>query len=538
MPKNPLGNFVFRKHDNIGSADAEEDTFLDECFVDNGDLNALRDCSNPKRLIVGRTGSGKSALLMKLRETEKRCIEVKPESLSLSYISNSTILRFLGDLGVKLDIFFKLLWRHVFAVEVIKYHFKIDNEQTKRSFLDRIWDIFQDKKHRNAIEYLKKWGETFWEETEYRIKELTQKLEKDLKAAVASKLPIVEPTAEFARRMTEEQKSEIIQRAQHVVNEVQIRQLSDILELLRDVLEDEQKKYFIVIDRLDEDWIEDSLRYRLIRALVETSKDFRTVRYVKIITAVRVDLLERVFRVTRDPGFQEEKYEALYLPVTWQKSQLVELLDRRIDALIRKRYTKQKVTHKEILPAIIDDKATLDYMLDRTMMRPRDLILFFNECLEKAETRPQLTVQMIRDAEAEYSVKRLRSLAEEWFSDYPNLIEAVPLMRGRNRLFSINAIPKQDIEDLCLRIVTDQKSKQDPLYQAADRYIEQQDPLAFLQDALQIFHRVGLIGIKVRTNEPILWTASKTRTIGRSEIDWETRVQVHPAYWRVLGNQR
>jgi len=50
-------------------------------------------------------------------------------------------------------------------------------------------------------------------------------------------------TAEGASKLTEEQKQEVVQRAQHVVNEVQIRQLSDILELMDKVLSDPQKRY-------------------------------------------------------------------------------------------------------------------------------------------------------------------------------------------------------------------------------------------------------------------------------------------------------
>jgi hypothetical protein len=53
--------FRFKKLDTIGAADAEEDRlFLETCFVETGNLDALRDCSNPRRLVLGRTGSGKS----------------------------------------------------------------------------------------------------------------------------------------------------------------------------------------------------------------------------------------------------------------------------------------------------------------------------------------------------------------------------------------------------------------------------------------------------------------------------------------------
>jgi hypothetical protein len=116
--------FKFKKLDSIGSADAEEDeNFLRDCFIDTGDLEALGKMNDPRRIVVGRTGAGKSALLLRLAGSQDRVISVRPESLALAYISNSTILQFLSDLGIKLDIFFKLLWRHVFTVEILNISF-------------------------------------------------------------------------------------------------------------------------------------------------------------------------------------------------------------------------------------------------------------------------------------------------------------------------------------------------------------------------------------------------------------------------------
>ena len=266
---------------------------------------------------------------------------------------------------MKLDIFFKLLWRHVFAVELIKHHFKIWREPDKNSFLERIKSYFvDDNKSKEALEYLETWGKRFWEETEYRIKEVTTKLENDLKVAVETKFPKISFSVSATDELSGEMKTEIIQRAQHVVNKVQIRQLSDIIYLIDKVLSDPQKSYFIVIDRLDEDWIEDRLRYRLIRALIETVKDFRKIRYAKIVVALRLDLIERVFKLTRDSGFQEEKYESLYLPIEWNKLSLADILDSRIDYLIRQRFTQQKVTYRDLLPSKIEKKPPFEYIVE------------------------------------------------------------------------------------------------------------------------------------------------------------------------------
>ncbi len=91
MDKKDIGvSFRFKKNDRIGEAAAEvDDKFLFDCFVDTGDLEILRDCTAPQRIIVGRTGSGKSALLRTLEAKEEHVITLAPEQLALSYLSNS-----------------------------------------------------------------------------------------------------------------------------------------------------------------------------------------------------------------------------------------------------------------------------------------------------------------------------------------------------------------------------------------------------------------------------------------------------------------
>jgi hypothetical protein len=529
--------FRFRKLDTIGAADAEEDsTFLKECFVDMGDLSALREFSDPRRIVVGRTGSGKTALLSRLKDVEKHVIEVRPENLALAYISNSNILNFFIEIGVRLDVFFKLLWRHVFAVEILKEHFHIITEDENSSFMMKVKSIFKDKKDEKALEYLETWGKSFWLETEYRIKEVTQKIEDDLQASAKSQFPGISFTAGAASKLTEEQKSEIVQRAQHVVNNVQIRQLSDIIDLIDRVLTDPQKKYFIVIDKLDENWIEDRLRFRLVRALIESVRDFRKVGCVKIVVCIRYDLLRRVFRVTRDAGFQEEKYDSLYLKLHWTRGHLANLLDQRINYLVKQRYTNNEVTHKDILPKSIQKQDAFDYILDRTFMRPRDIIAFFNQCIQQSIDSPIILPKTIQNAEHEYSHARFRSLGDEWFADYPNLLDFAIILKAKSSRFAISDVPNDECERFCLNIATNKNGHVDSLsesaYSVATGELKTDE---FKKNLFHIFYRVGLVGLKLEAFEEYIWSFNLARSVAISEITTETKVSIHPMFRRVLG---
>ena len=113
--------YKFRHTDQIGTAGAEDDReYLLDCFVDTGTLDMLKDISDHRQILLGRTGAGKTALLIKLEEDlSDQVIRITPENLALTYVTHSTILNYLSEIGVNLDPFFKLLWRHVLTIELL-----------------------------------------------------------------------------------------------------------------------------------------------------------------------------------------------------------------------------------------------------------------------------------------------------------------------------------------------------------------------------------------------------------------------------------
>ena len=531
--------FTFRKHATIGAAAAEEDSrFLAECFVDNGDLEPLADCSDRRRIVLGRTGAGKSALLQRLIEA-KKAIVINPETLSFNYLTNSTILQFFLEAGVKLDLFFKLLWRHVFTVELLKARYDLKTQTDTRGMLDKMKTWFVKDRHKErAIEYLLKWGDQFWEDTEYRIKEITHKIEEDLKASVAGKVPVAELRAGAASKLSQEEKLEVVQRGKNVINAIQMRELTDVLHFLdEDVFSDEKQHFYICIDRLDENWVDETFRYMLIRSLIETIRDFRQVHNIKIIAALRTDLIERVFRFTRDSGFQEEKYRSLYLPLRWSKPQLLHLLDKRVNYLVRQTYTKRTVGYADLLPPKIDKgQSGAEYLLDRTLMRPRELIEFFNSIIELAFAKQTVTKDIVLRAEGVYSKNRMRSLQDEWINEYPTLIECSGLLKQQPRTFRLDAIPREEVEEFCLEYAVTRLSSTDLLSLQARAVAEGVAPWSgFLCLLAHVFYLAGMVGLKTESFESYQWAHEGTSTVVADTINLQTSVSIHPMFHRVLG---
>ena len=101
-------------------------------------------------------------------------------------------------------------------------------------------------------------------------------------------------------------------------------------------------------------------------------------------------------------------------------------------------YTHRIVTHDNFLPHKIGKQTTIDYMLRRTHMRPRDIIQFFNACIVQADGKSGMTPKILLEADDTYSRERLRALADEWFGLYPNLMHLVKLLREAKEVFRIN----------------------------------------------------------------------------------------------------
>lgn len=542
--KNAGIEFRLRRGMSIGEADAESDqNFLEECFTDTGDYQTLADPRASQRIIVGRTGAGKSALICHLKDSEENVIEIPPENLSLNYISNSDIINTLEKSGVKLDLFYKLLWQHVFAVELLRAKFDLTTEEKTNSWLTSLLRRFRqtNQTKERALAYLRDWGDKFWCETEYRIKEVTEKLENDVTTQLGSSFDLLKANVSAGAKNTSETKAEIVHKAQQVINSIQVKALSDVLSLLaEDVFDDQQQVYYIVIDKLDENWVDSSLRYRLIRALIETVKRFRSIAAVKIVIGLRYDLIRTVFDKTHDAGFQEEKYEALMLHLKWTQASLESLLDKRISLLLREQYTTHSIGLRSLFPKSVGRTDFVDYFFSRTFFRPRDAIAFVNESLKKSEDKGFITVQAIREAEIEYSRQRVEALCFEWFDHYPSLKSYLPILEQRSAKFKLSTISKDVIDNFCIAHCCDSNAEtdDDPVIRSGNAYLMNGSTHhAFVIAWVRALFTIGIVGVKPDGFTSVIWQDTGTRLLTDGQIKPTSHLHVHPMVWARLGTR-
>lgn len=177
MPKQHRN--AFRSDFNLGGAQAEADPLLSDAFFESGHYAAAESRSDPRCFFVGRTGSGKSAILRRLEEVRPdHVIRITPEDLALPYITDLQAFRYLEALQVHMDPLFIALWKHVLLVEVLRKRYRIDSEAAKQNVLNSIRDrIKRDPGKHAAINYLDEFDGRFWCEADERVRHITETFE-------------------------------------------------------------------------------------------------------------------------------------------------------------------------------------------------------------------------------------------------------------------------------------------------------------------------------------------------------------------------
>ncbi|WFB37849.1 DNA repair protein [Kiritimatiellota bacterium B12222] len=517
----------------LGELHAEADeVMLQNCFIDNGIYSEITDTNSQQSIIVGRTGSGKSAIIYKIKLSQEHTSFIDPNDISARFLENSNIIQFFHQLGIKIDLFYKVLWSHILTVELLKLRYNIKSLEDNRSFISKLngW-VQRNSVKQRALEYFYEWGNSFWLETHEQLKELTSKFENNIKGSLGTKYANLDLSLEGAKSLNEESRSEIIRIANQVVSKIQLQDLKKVQDLLAEnAFDDPQKKYFLLIDQLDEDWAETDTRCKFIRALIEETKDFRRIPNVKIVTAIRKDLLDLVFDKTRGAGFQEEKYEAYIYNISWVRKNITELLNTRVKQVYKMKYTKDTVRFSDVFPKPQkhENITAIDFIIERTLFRPRDAIQFANECFAGSTGKGRITWRALRSAETKYSLKRLKSLSEEWQEIYPALNQTIEILRGLPTPFVKSNISSDSVHELACNL--HELDHSDPCVQTAVRLYDTNAGIKesdLVNIVLSCLYRIGAIGIKISSSMPISWSHIDAPILQKSEIKRVNSIHVH-----------
>ncbi len=529
----------------LGTAAAENDDFyFSECFVDTGLIDQLLSPLSAQSIVAGRTGSGKSAILRKIEETSEHVCILNPETLSLGFLADSWLLNFLTTKDVDLGLFYQQLWRHVLVIELLRYEKNLESEYKVKSFIQSFSDIFKDNTAKlRAFEYLTKYGGQFWEDTELRVRHIAQAFEDNLSAEMGASFAGIRSKIEAGSNVSQTESSEIISNARKIVNSIQMQELSKIIDILNeDVFDDKKRQVILLIDNLDLQWADSRIQMKLIEALVNVIPKFRKIQNIKIIIAMRDDLIDQVLSQASTPGFQREKFADQYKRIVWNKDNLKLVVNRRVKKLYKSQYTNESIDIDDILADQVSHQETFDYIFDRTMMRPRDVLSYFNKLFDKFAGKTELLQKDIRSIELDYSTDRRRALVDEWSAMYPFANLAIGFL-GHKKLsseFRFGNVDKDIIDELVLNIITKHENDRGDLVSKARAHFNGGNDTtreAFFRSLIAVLYRIGAIGIKTQANSRVEFSFISRPLISGDELGENTPCLVHPMLWQNLGRR-
>lgn len=498
----------------IGTIDAERDIFLEDYFWETQVFNDLtcfdeNDYSFSKRVIVGRTGSGKTALLKKINSlTNMKSVTIEAESMIFEHIKNNVFINSLIENNIDIRIFYKSLWLHVLLIKVIELTFPKDN--LLKSLQALVFD-----RNKLASEYVETFSDNFFNEN--IISEITNKMQRELTASFGGDVSSVK-TAVGGKQNSEFTEKIQSQTSRYVNTELLTKQ-KQVIRALIEGTKDKKRKYIISIDDLDRSWLnENSIRYDFINALLDAFRELLDIKNTKVLISIRTDILKGVYK---NKLRQEEKDLSLISHVEWRREEIVNLLDKRISYIIERQYTNEGVTFEDLFDFQVLGKTAKEYILERTMLRPRDAIEYVNLCLSKVSGDVgKLNHCVVLEAEEDFYSSRKSALCSEWYSLYSNLRIYLDALS----VFETNTINKEVLlskkDEFCEVLLKSENLDDEVISKciASD-----------FTDILNIWFVCGVIG-RNKTEDIVIF--SNHQKMELDITDFNKNFRIHPLFFR------
>jgi predicted nuclease with TOPRIM domain len=458
--------------------------------------------------------------------------------MAMDYLANSDVIQFLLSIEVNLDLFFQALWKHVILIEFIRTKFKVDDEEKSRFVFSQIVNSFKkDPRKKKGLDYLKKWESKFWISMDENIREITRNLETNVNAELGGEVEKFASRAGYARTLSTEKRSQLQRVARKFVAPELLSDLAKVIDTLADH-STRLEPIYILIDRLDDNWIDVSIKYPLIRALIESLKSLRRITDLKTVVALRSDLLEKVILETKESGFQSEKYEDYITRLRWDSAQLKKIVNRRINYLFRHRYERQNVTFEHIFDEKVSNSGKpFSAIVDRSLMRPRDVITFVNICLQEASDKTNVTRRTFNLAERVYSANRLTAVIEEWNNVVVGASTILDQLKGKREVFTVSEFCTSNLlNDLVTKYPSSENRNLDEFWQLVDSATTRDvDPFDLAQALVSRLHLMGAIGVKIDKELPYQFFYSSQKPLLTEHIEIDTKLKVHPMLHSALG---
>lgn len=351
--------------------------------------------------VIGRKGSGKSALCKHVLQKEKESQNVFAEILSFKSFSMNSLYNY-GKKNSSTS--YMALWKYFIFLKVCKMFLRnMAMNISGRSDLEKLFPKYSSK------ELLK-------EINEYRPDSFTIKV-----AELFGEASLLSANVGIKKHK--------------IQNTIPLAQRAEIIENIVFKHCDKESTYYLVFDELDEE-------YKNIKDLNTGSKYhdllvglLRSVMYVKSIAIeYGVKIIPIVF--LRDDIYNniqfsdKNKWYDYKLHLDWTKDKLKRLLTYRIMQDNQQIGDSFEIAIKSIFSESLAPEVIFTILLDLSQNRPRDIIMFIKECciIANKSGQDKIDSRIMRSAERVYSGRLKQEIIDEIHTVLPNYNDVISLL--------------------------------------------------------------------------------------------------------------
>ena len=436
-----------------------------------------------KNLIIGRKGSGKSAICMRLTMVEAtRCVLITPDDAAGSQLRQFE----LAD--VTSEVAKSLIWRYVFAVHIARWLVASHAKQAHRTS--------EPKSVRQVRKFLRANGGLADQRLYNRISSAARGLRGTLALGA------------FGISLSGELRS-----APEGVRAAE--QLAVIERGVAQALEDlscasAHEPLLLLVDKLEHIWSAEANSEALITGLLVAGKHVaRTYRgAARCVLFIRSDIYDSL-------TFSEaDKFHSDEIRIDWSRENLVELAVTRAAASLGPHVTDEYLWGT-VFPARIRGGKVVDHLFSRLLPRPRDVIQFLNLCRDSAAAHRHDRIEEPDVIEATLGFSRWKTLdlAREYGSTIPYLERVLAMFQNGSKVVNRATITRH----------------LESFGEALRSEFPQAKDLLTPHGLLDVLFRVGFLG--VRRNGRITYVTNAALPVQPGEDEFH----VHPCFRAALN---
>jgi hypothetical protein len=358
--------------------------------------------SGKKSLIIGRKGSGKSAICRQLATPGGHAgvsILVTPDDAVGDEIRRFELQGVTGDTAKS------LIWRYVFAVHAARY--VVAHAPTAHG-----------RRVPASVKALRSFLKANDESDESRLYDRLMRGVSGLQSANLS-LKAFGVEAGFGVNGSSEGNTASSQL--EIVEEGVVSALAELGCV------GAHPPLLFLVDQLEHVWTSDWESHALVIGLLLAAKHVTDLYDGAVRTAlfIRADIYDTL-------NFSDgDKFHSDEIRITWAHDGLKDVALARARASLGPEATSEQLW-REIFPPDVHGEPITEYLFRRSLPRPRDAIQFLNACQSVADEResPVITVDDVLAATERFSRWKLQDLAKEYLVNHPFLRSLFPLFEN------------------------------------------------------------------------------------------------------------